>query len=71
MPALVLAREEPWNLDKLRMYLEYVKATYLPTLSKPAQAVLTAYYSMQRSATDRDAARSTIRMLEAMVTGFD
>ena len=39
----------------------------MPTLSEPAQRTLTAYYSLQRAAADRDAARSTIRMLEALV----
>lgn len=62
-----MIREEAWPLEKLRAYLEYVKATFKPTLSESAQRVLTGYYSMQRGATDRDAARSTIRMLEALV----
>ena len=61
------SREEAWPLDKLRKYIEYVKATRLPTLSEPAQRVLQAYYSRMRATADRDASRSTIRMLEALV----
>ena len=61
------AGEESWPLEKLRQYLEYVKVKFEPSLSEGAQRVLTGYYSMQRGAEDRDAARSTIRMLEALV----
>jgi DNA helicase MCM9 len=59
--------EDAWSLEKLRQYLEYVRVKLQPTLSEEAQRVLTGYYSMQRGAQDRDAARSTIRMLEALV----
>ena len=62
-----LAGEEAWPLEKLRSYLEFVKARFTPTLDARAQRVLTSYYSMQRAAADRDASRSTIRMLEALV----
>ena len=65
--AAAVASEEPWQLEKLRSYLEYVKVKMQPTLSEPAQKVLSGYYSMQRNSAERDAARSTIRMLEALV----
>ena len=51
----------------MRAYLEFAKSSLQPSLGEGAQRVLTAYYSMQRGAADRDASRSTIRMLEALV----
>ena len=63
----VAAGEEAWPLEKLRQYLEYVRATFKPTLSDAAQRVLTAYYSRQRGLYDRDSSRTSIRMLEALV----
>ena len=60
-------REDAWPLEKIRAYLEYTRANFQPALSESAQGVLTTYYSKLREASDRDAARSTIRMLEALV----
>ena len=60
-------RPRRWPLEKLRQYVEYVRATFKPTLTHAAQRVLTAYYESQRQMLDRDASRSTIRMLEALV----
>ncbi|KAL1496295.1 hypothetical protein AB1Y20_016257 [Prymnesium parvum] len=56
-----------WPLSKLRAYLEYAKATFRPTLTPAAEALLVAYFSLQRQAETRSAARTTIRLLEAMV----
>jgi hypothetical protein len=35
-------READWPLAKLRAYLEYIKATFQPSLTLPAQKLLTA-----------------------------
>ncbi|KAL3923019.1 MAG: hypothetical protein SGPRY_004355 [Prymnesium sp.] len=56
-----------WPLEKLRAYLEYAKATFQPTMTRPAERVLVTYFSLQRQADQRNAALTTIRMLEAMV----
>ena len=61
------ATPDEWSLDKMRTYLEYAKATYSPEMSAPAERVLVAYFALQRQADQRNAARTTIRLLEAMV----
>ena len=45
----------------------WVKTAFHPELSEEAEGVLTGYYKMQRSASDGNAARSTVRMLESLV----
>ena len=44
------AHEEPWPLERLRQYLEFVRSRFEPTIGDDAQRVLTAYYSMLRAA---------------------
>ncbi|KAI9136480.1 mcm domain-containing protein [Paraphysoderma sedebokerense] len=56
-----------WPLSKLRSYIYYVKSTYQPRLTPPAQEVLKRYYQLQRRADSRSAARTTIRLLESLI----
>jgi len=65
--ANVHADAPDWPLDKLRAYLEYARATYQPTMSAPAERLLVAYFTRQRQEDGRSQARTTIRLLEAMV----
>lgn len=51
----------------MQQYLLWVKATFHPELSTEAEAVLTGYYKLQRTAIDRTSARTTVRMLESLV----
>ncbi len=56
-----------WKLEKLQSYIAYAKSTYSPTLTTDAIQVLRRYYEFQRSADTRSAARTTVRLLEALI----
>ena len=64
---IALPLVQAWNIDLLRQYLLWVKTSFHPAMSCEAEEVLTGYYKMQRSASDGNAARSTVRMLESLV----
>jgi len=57
---------DAWPLPKLQAYISHVKS-FQPALTPPAEQVLLAYYQMQRQADARNAARTTIRMLESLI----
>ncbi len=48
------------------MYINYVKSTE-PSLTKDANRVIQAYYTFQRGSDERNAARTTVRMLESVI----
>eukprot|EP00955_Chlamydomonas_euryale_P068106 360019-Chlamydomonas_euryale.AAC.21 len=50
-----------------RRYVAWVRRRFQPTLSSPAERILSAYYAALRGAHDRSAARTTVRMLESCV----
>ena len=56
-----------WNIEQLKSYIAFIKATISPTLSEDAQLVLISYYKQQRNLDSRNQARTTIRLLESMV----
>jgi DNA helicase MCM9 len=58
---------EVWSVEKLQQYIYYIKSNLKPRLSRRAQRVLTKYYTMERAAAGRSAARTTVRLLEALV----
>lgn len=55
-----------WSISKMRSYFLIVKALN-PTLTEDAQRVLQEYYRCQRNVVQRDAARTTLRLLESLV----
>lgn len=56
-----------WSLETLRKYLYWAKASFQPTLSPAAEALLTGFYQAQRRLSDRSKALTTIRMLEGLI----
>lgn len=50
----------------LRSYINYVKS-FQPNLTAEANAVIQRYYQFQRRSDDRNAARTTVRMLESLI----
>ena len=55
-----------WSMGRLQSYLCYVKSIK-PVMTPEANQVLCCYYQRQRQADIRNAARTTIRLLESMV----
>ncbi|KAJ3406697.1 hypothetical protein HDV05_005846 [Chytridiales sp. JEL 0842] len=56
-----------WNLDKLQAYVTFVKSTCNPKLTEESNLILKRYYQAQRSSDLRNAARTTIRLLESLI----
>nr|XP_006626499.1 PREDICTED: DNA helicase MCM9 isoform X3 [Lepisosteus oculatus] len=54
-----------WTLEKMKSYFCFIKILQ-PRMSDEANAVLVRYYQLQRQSNSRNAARTTIRMLESL-----
>ncbi|KAJ8298755.1 hypothetical protein KUTeg_022815, partial [Tegillarca granosa] len=55
-----------WSMEKMQTYFSLIK-TINPELSPEASRVLCEYYRAQRGADDRNAARTTMRLLQSMI----
>ncbi|XP_043540329.1 DNA helicase MCM9 isoform X1 [Chiloscyllium plagiosum] len=58
--------EKLWSMEKMKIYFCLIK-TLQPKISGEANKILVKYYQVQRQSGFRNAARTTIRMLESLI----
>ncbi|XP_075354747.1 DNA helicase MCM9 isoform X1 [Mycteria americana] len=58
--------EKLWSMEKMKTYFCLIKSIQ-PKLSDESNLILVRYYQMQRQSDCRNAARSTIRLLESLI----
>ena len=59
--------KQTWSIPKLQAYISWCQNTCVPELGVQAQKILQAYYMYQRKTDDRNASRTTVRLLESLI----
>lgn len=58
---------ETWDFDLLKAYIAHCKKQGQPKMSNAARVLISKYYQAQRGGLQRDAARTTVRLLESLI----
>jgi DNA replicative helicase MCM subunit Mcm2 (Cdc46/Mcm family) len=56
-----------WDLEMLKSYINFTKHQGRPIMGDEARLIISRYYQMQRGGGSRDAARTTVRLLEGLI----
>ncbi|KAK3796892.1 hypothetical protein RRG08_055726 [Elysia crispata] len=59
-------KKNVWSMDRMQAYLTLIKSL-TPKLGPQSSRIIQAYYRAQRGADDRNAARTTMRLLQSMI----
>ena len=62
----IKSNEDTWSFEKMKSYFSLIKSL-TPTLTEEASDILSKYYTTQRQAGERNADRTTVRMLESLI----
>jgi len=62
-----LCSDQLWSLAELRKYIVHVKQNFCPVITDDAGALLSTYYTHQRSRIGAASGRATVRMLESLI----
>jgi len=58
---------DTWSAERLKLYLTYIKENFQPSLTSPANDILSAYYTAQRMRDADSQSKTTIRFLESSI----
>jgi DNA helicase MCM9 len=66
-PQLKGLQQSLFSFEKLKSYVRILKSKFRPRITNFSKAILSRYYQLQRKLDQRNAARTTIRLLESLL----